>query len=200
MSNPRISWNKLCTDMTLKSLPQPPNLTGNFIWSLHLAYVKAQSSKLAITWGFLSKAFKQPCAGYWHGRIGPCPWHTKPIWVPLIPKQSPACWVLLLKRNISSCDTDLDKCCVFEKTGKKDKQKTSLSALSACLISANCSSQPDPHLCKRDPWDHGLAKHGSLGSGEMQEQTVPFLRTSNQAHSPLLEQKALNYFSPPTFL
>lgn len=35
----------------------------------------------------------------------------------------------------------------------------------------------------------------SLGSSELLGQTVPFLITSNPSYSPLLEQKALNYFS-----
>lgn len=116
-----------------------------------------------------------------------CPWHTKPLWVSLIPKQSPACWVLLLKRNISSFDTDLDKSCVFGKKGEKDKQKTSFSALSACLISAGWSSQPDPISGEGTLETTGWQSMVSLESGEMQEQDVPFLRKRNM-------KKALFFF------
>lgn len=153
-----------------------PGCLRNFIWSLHLAYIRPYLEII------LSKAFKQPCTEHWHGRKGPCAWHTKPLWVPTIPYRSPACWVLLLERNTRSSDTDLDKCCVIKKTEENNKQSTFLSALSACWISAGCSNRPDP-ISRGTLETTGWPSRGSLGSRELQEQIVPFLRTSNPANS-----------------
>lgn len=94
---------------------------------------------------------------------GPWPWHTKPLWVPLIPKQCLTCWVLLLKRNISSSDTDLDTCCAFGKTWKRTHTKHLYTHcqpawfLQATQVTGGTSETA------------GLQKPGSLGSAELQE-------------------------------